>query len=156
MIGSIYDLGQRAWEFLAEHPGPWLASSVASVLLLVGSILLVPLVIRRLPVDHFLAKERAPRTWRRVLAMNLGGWLLIVAGLLMLVLPGQGLLAILLGLQCVDLPGKRGLGLALLRRRAVRRAVDWVRTRRGHAGFVYEDEGGGHDTDGSGGAPAES
>tara|TARA_R110002126_G_scaffold6119_14_gene32301 strand:+ start:828 stop:1325 length:498 start_codon:yes stop_codon:yes gene_type:complete len=140
MTGSIHDLTRRAWEFLAEHPGPWLASSVASIVMFVVSILLVPLVIRRLPVDHFIAKERPPRSWQRILWVNLGGWLLIVAGLFMLVLPGQGLLSILLGLQCVDLPGKRRLELALLRRPAIRRAVDWIRTRKGHVGFRYEGE----------------
>jgi len=141
MIGSIQDLTRRAWEFLAEHPGPWLASSVASVVLLVVSILLVPIVIRRLPADHFIATERPPRSWQRILWVNLGGWLLIVAGIFMLVLPGQGLLSILLGLQCVDLPGKRRLEMALLRRPAIRRAVDWIRTRKGHAGFVYAEPG---------------
>ena len=45
MTGSIHDLTRRAWEFLAEHPGPWLASSVASIVMFVVSILLVPLVI---------------------------------------------------------------------------------------------------------------
>ena len=49
-------------------------------------------------------------TWRR----NLYGSLLILAGIVMLFLPGQGILTILFGFLLLDFPGKRGLWRRML------------------------------------------
>ena len=59
--------------------------------------------------------------------------LLLVAGALMLVLPGQGLLTIGLGLGLVDLPfwsaaRKRALLLRIARRPAIRSSLDRLRS----------------------------
>jgi len=62
---------------------------------------------------------------------NVVGWLLVGAGVAMLVLPGQGILTLLVGLTLVNFPGKRDLELWLVRRVPVRRALDWIRRRAG-------------------------
>jgi hypothetical protein len=49
----------------------------------------------------------------------------------MLILPGQGLLTILLGVMLVDFPGKRSLELLIIRRPSISRVVRWVRQRSG-------------------------
>jgi len=56
----------------------------------------------------------------------------------MLLLPGQGLLTILIGLLLLDFPGKRALELRLLRRPALRGFLDRMRQRRGVPPFVLE------------------
>ena len=62
---------------------------------------------------------------------NLLGVLLILLGLVMSLpgVPGQGLLMVLLGLMLTDIPGKRRLEQALVRRRLVQRAINGVRER---------------------------
>jgi hypothetical protein len=60
---------------------------------------------------------------------NLLGGALVVAGIAMLVLPGQGILTILIGLLLMDFPGKRRGEIYLLRKRTVARAVNWIRSR---------------------------
>ena len=45
----------------------------------------------------------------------------------MLVLPGQGVITILIGLTLLDLPGKRHLELYLVRKRPVLGAINWMR-----------------------------
>jgi hypothetical protein len=50
-------------------------------------------------------------------------------GLAMLVLPGQGILTILIGVMLLDFPGKRRWELWLIRRRGVRHSIDWIRQR---------------------------
>lgn len=45
---------------------------------------------------------------------NLAGGLLAIAGIAMLVLPGQGLLTLILALVLLDLPGKQKLEARLL------------------------------------------
>ncbi len=79
-----------------------------SVLGLLATALLVPFALSRMPVDYFVRDVSPARTslFVRVLK-NVFGIVLVVLGVAMLVLPGQGLLTIVLGLGLVDFPGRR-------------------------------------------------
>lgn len=57
------------------------------------------------------------------------GLVLILLGIVMLVLPGQGILSILAGLLLLHFPGKRRLELWLLRLPGVLRAINGLRSR---------------------------
>lgn len=111
-----------------------------SLLMFAGTLVAVPLLLARIAPDHFTRVSVPPETVRgrhpalaitgQVLKNFLGG-LLVFVGIAMLVLPGQGLLTILMGLALVDFPGRRRLELAILRERHVRHAVDRIRARAG-------------------------
>jgi len=120
----------------------WLfALSLGSLVL---TIVLLPVVVVRLPADHFVADRRERQARRSVAAWcwlglkNLLGAVFVLAGVAMLLLPGQGLLTILIGLLLLDFPGKRALELRLLRRPALRGFLDRMRERRGVPPFVLE------------------
>jgi hypothetical protein len=66
--------------------------------------------------------------WLRVLR-NALGVLLVLLGLAMLVLPGQGLLTLAVGLMLVDFPGKHQLVVKLLSRPKVLGVVNKLRAR---------------------------
>lgn len=110
---------------------------IGSIAVLVLGIVLVPVVVTRLPADYFTARDpqrsraggpgRVALYWLR----NLLGALLVIAGVLMLVLPGQGVLTILAGISLLDFPGKRKLQLKLLRIPQIQRAIDGIRRRAG-------------------------
>lgn len=114
----------------------WLgAASVATCVL---TPLAVAWLVIRLPADYFVDKRRERGAWwqrhrllRPVAAVlkNLAGIILIVAGLVMLVAPGQGLLTIVAGLMLVDFPGKFRLERWLATRSAVWRSLNWLRKR---------------------------
>ncbi|MHC4161679.1 MAG: PGPGW domain-containing protein [Planctomycetota bacterium] len=70
---------------------------------------------------------------------NLLGAVLVVAGIAMLILPGQGILTILIGLIVLEFPGKRDLELRLVRRPRVRRAIDWLRAKGKRPPLVLPD-----------------
>jgi hypothetical protein len=105
----------------------------------VFSIAATVFIVLRLPVDYFTAPRRPlPLEGRPValrvaalVARNMVGVLLILLGLLMSVpgVPGQGLLMVLLGLMLTDIPGKRRLEQALVRRKLIQRAINGVRER---------------------------
>jgi hypothetical protein len=128
-----------AWIRTHEVLLGWL--SAASVLVFVGSLIAVPWLIVRIPADYFVARRRggddrpARSRWRWTLLIlkNVFGVVLILAGVAMLVLPGQGILAILVGLMCLDVPGKYGLELRLVRQRPVIGSINWVRRKAGRA-----------------------
>ncbi len=56
-----------------------------------------------------------------------------LTGVAMLVLPGQGILAILLGLMMLEFPGKRGMELWLMRRHRIAQAMNWIRAKAGRS-----------------------
>ncbi len=62
---------------------------------------------------------------------NAVGLLLVVAGLIMLVTPGQGILAIFVGLMLMDFPGRRSLITRTLGGPKIVRAINRIRARAG-------------------------
>ena len=66
-----------------------------------------------------------------MIVKNLAGTLLVVAGLVMLVTPGQGLLALFVGVMLLDVPGKRTLEREILYRPSVLRVINRIRTKAG-------------------------
>jgi hypothetical protein len=111
----------------------WLfALSIVSLALVV---VLLPVVVRRLPPDYFvasraeLAAHRGAWSWVGRVARNVLGAVFVLAGIAMLVLPGQGLLTILIGLLMLDFPGKRALELRLVRRPKILAFLNRLRER---------------------------
>ncbi len=116
-------------------PYIWALASM-SLLLFAGSIVLIPWLIIRLPSTYFSAQSRKPlRTvsaypkfnFLLTLLKNLLGGVFILAGLAMLLLPGQGLLTILIGITFTNFPGKYILEQKLARRTNILRAMNWIR-----------------------------
>jgi hypothetical protein len=64
---------------------------------------------------------------------NIFGMVLLLAGISMLVLPGQGILTIMMGLVLLNFPGKRRFERWLIRKQSILRALNWLRRRAGHA-----------------------
>lgn len=128
------------WTRLHQHEAllAWIGGISLATLLV--SAVAVPMLIRRMPPDYFLENRDASASMARrhpvirlvLLGLkNLLGLILIAGGLIMLFIPGQGLLTLVIGLLLMNFPGKRGLEIALIRRRPIRRAVDWIRRRAG-------------------------
>lgn len=103
-----------------------------------ASLAAVPFMVLRLPSDYFVRPRRrfgerlreADALGKLVLLLkNLLGLILGILGVLMLFLPGQGLLTILLALVLLDLPRKHELERRLVGRPGVRKALDGLRRR---------------------------
>lgn len=116
-----------------------------SVVLLFASLAGLPWFLARLPEDYFcrVLSERKPAQLSpgQVLARigrNFVGGILALAGVAMLVLPGQGLIALLVALTLLDFPGKRRVERWLILRPQIRRALDWLRRRRNKPPFVWD------------------
>lgn len=116
-----------------------------SAVLLLASMAALPWFIARLPVDYFcrVLSERKPMQLRPGqmfvrIGRNLVGGILAIAAVAMLVLPGQGLITLLVALTLLDFPGKRRVERWLILRPQIRRALDWLRRRSGKPPFVWE------------------
>ncbi len=124
----------------------WLLA--VSVVLFIGGLLLMPILLARMPPDHFLRAE--PHAWNwsgrypalRLVVLvvkNLVGLVLLVAGLAMFVLPGPGIITILVGVSLLNFPGKRALELRIMRRGPVLRAVNWMRAKAKQSPLILPD-----------------
>lgn len=111
-----------------------------STLTFIAGLFVLPAIVVRIPFDYFV-RERPPRlpferhhpALRLALLglKNLAGLALIIAGVVMVVTPGPGIIAILAGISLVDLPGKRALERRLIGLPRVLGVINRLRTRRG-------------------------
>jgi len=105
-------------------PEPWVL--IVSAVLLVGSIVGCVIVIVRLPRDHFVNPPEDPKG-AVAIVRNVLGVILILGGIAMLVLPGQGVLAILAGLLLTTFKAKHKLARRIVRQPKVEKTLQWIR-----------------------------
>ncbi|MDY6823856.1 MAG: hypothetical protein SWH68_08705 [Thermodesulfobacteriota bacterium] len=114
----------------------WLAGG--SVVTFFGTLILVPWLIVHIPEDYFFHHKRRKLPWAGrhpavrivfIVCKNLLGCLFVAAGVLMLMLPGQGLLTIVLGGMLMDFPGKYKLERWAVSRGPVLKAINRLRAR---------------------------
>lgn len=128
---------EAAKALLSHEALLWWAGGVSLALFLLG-LFGVPLVIINLPSNYFTSSDRdvLPLRGRHLLLRitvfclkNTAGLLLVGAGIAMLVLPGQGLLSIMVGMLLLDFPGKYHLEQRLISRPGFHRAANWLRAK---------------------------
>ena len=118
--------------------------TIASVIGFISSLIIIPLILIRLPTDYF--DTRFPRQWMRdhhpvlrvigLIIKNAVGFVFILAGFVMLFLPGQGLLTILIGISLIDFPRKRELEAKLIGSSKIFSAINNLRRKFGKPPFT--------------------
>ncbi len=115
---------------------------IGSLILFLASAVGVPWFFARVPADYFSRRERAKLGLERrhsparllvTFARNALATVLVLAGVVMLFLPGQGLLTVLVGVMLLDFPGKRRLQRRVLSIPRVEALVTALRRRAGRA-----------------------
>lgn len=127
-----------AW--LSEHAW-WLA--ILSGVLGVASALAGFAILVKLPGDYFLRVEdsgfpvqsRSPiRVGLLILKNIVGIGIIVVGGILSLPLvPGPGIILVIIGLSLTSYPGKRKMQLKMLRAPLALGAVNWLRSKAGRS-----------------------
>ena len=125
------------WETLTWSRILW-----GSLITLVSVVITYGLIIYglvKIPADYFSSsyyEKRATESsqhfflrWGAAIVKNIVGFLLIVAGVIMIFTPGPGVPTILLGLIVMDFPGKRPLEANLIKRPAVLSTINHLRSR---------------------------
>ncbi|KKM07371.1 hypothetical protein LCGC14_1734610 [marine sediment metagenome] len=126
----------------------WL--TVTSIIAFFATLIIVPWFVIRIPSDYFSNSniERRKTPWsnqhplvRRILlaGRNVFGYVFIVVGTAMLVLPGPGILTIVVGIILLNFPGKYRLERWMVERRPVLRSINWLRQRAKKTPIVLEE-----------------
>lgn len=131
---------QDVFDAIWGNPTMLWSLGLISLFSFVASLFLIPFLVVRIPYDYFAESKRQPAPWAEqhmaircvvLLVKNLFGVIFILLGLAMLVLPGQGLLTLLIGVLLLDFPGKYRFERWLIQQPAVNKAVAWLRQRAG-------------------------
>lgn len=133
----------RSEHIAAIEPYLWWITAT-SLLSALATLLGMPWVVTRLPEDYFdhprreawrPSNRQPPVTLLLGLLKNVVGILLLALGVVMLFIPGQGLLTMLAGLLLMNFPGKYRLERWLVQRPGVLSSLNWLRARRGKPPF---------------------
>lgn len=133
--------------WVARHPGVTSVAFALTLVTAVTTLIVAPVLVARMPASAL--DDPPPDAWRgRHSALGLGvivtknalGAVLVLSGVLLLALPGQGLVTIALGLMLLSIPGKRRLARRILGSPRIRRRVNRLRGRAGAAPLVFTPE----------------
>jgi hypothetical protein len=122
----------------------WVTLAVG-VATFVVSIVAVGVLLVLLPASYFSRPHTPSESghpvlrWTLKILKNAVGAVLVVTGVLMLVLPGQGILTILIGVMLLDFPGKRTLQRKLISRPGVLHSINHLRARFGKPPLDMDD-----------------
>lgn len=125
----------------------WL--TIASSLGFIASLLFIPWLVIQIPDDYFSHKKRHQNRWEKyppamrymlIMIKNLLGAIIVLAGIAMLVLPGQGIITILLGIFFMNFPGKYKLELWIIKRPAILKSINWIRAKANHSPLILSDK----------------
>ena len=134
------------FEFFTPRLLQWLG--FLSVVTFVASLLGVPWLVLRISPNyfirhHFKVTDRHRRHPALTIVLfclrNTIGLLLLAAGIAMLVLPGQGILTLLIGLSVMDFPGKHHLLERCVQVNTVQQSLNWIRRKGGKEDFIFTD-----------------
>ena len=134
-------------DWLAEHQTLFTWLGIISLITFVGSLLVLPWLLGLIPEDYFLHHSRSPTHLKArhpavrlllLIGKNLLGLFLICGGILMLFLPGQGLLTLAAGLLLLDYPGKYSLERRIVAHPSVLQGINWIRAKGNHPPLKVE------------------
>jgi len=94
--------------------------------------------ISQIPEDYFIHETRQADNWKKysseariviIIAKNILGVAMLISGLLLLILPGQGVLTIIIGLLLLDYPGKFQLEQKIISIPSIFKGLNWFRAK---------------------------
>lgn len=105
-----------------------------SLFIFLFSLLSIKWLVSLIPEDYFINKKDSKiKTsnifiWYIILIFkNLIGYSLILGGIMMLVLPGQGLFTIIIGLMMSNYPGKYSIEKKFIAIPTILKSINWLR-----------------------------
>ncbi|MDD2225775.1 MAG: PGPGW domain-containing protein [Dysgonamonadaceae bacterium] len=114
--------------------------TIIAIIAFILSVVLIPWIIILLPSDYFAYPKRKKYPWEKypplikwsiLLLKNMLGAIFIIAGIVMLFIPGQGLLTIIAGLVLINFPHKYRIQKWVIRQPVVFKAINAIRRKAG-------------------------
>jgi hypothetical protein len=135
LFSGIWEWLVQFWESLTWGDIAWtLLFSVLTIIVCYGLIIIGMI---KIPADYFSSTyvreinrdKHFSLRWATFIVKNIIGFVLIIAGIIMIFTPGPGVPTILLGLIMMDIPGKRPLEAKIIKRPNILATVNNLRAR---------------------------
>jgi len=138
-MDSLIDTFQRLYASLTDviSEEALIAIGVLSAIMFVGTLIAIPIILSRLPANYF--QHDLEHVWMKdyhpvlrkmgMICKNTVGLIFLLAGIAMLLLPGQGILTMVIGMSLLDFPGKQKLEHKLLTQPMVFQAMNAIRSK---------------------------
>ena len=118
-----------------------------SIFIMVISLLSIKWLVNQIPSDYLIKNttetsfNKLPVPLRILIFIfkNLLGYLLILGGMIMLILPGQGLLTMMVGLVLSDYPGKKAFEKKIIASEPILKTINWARKKSGVKPLITEN-----------------
>lgn len=125
----------EAFSYFLQNNQIFVYISGFSTILFLLSLLGLSWLISMIPHNYFVDEKRVsfikmknPLMWLLIMILkNAIGLALILCGILMLILPGQGVLTIITGLIFLDYPGKFRFERLLVKNKLILNSMNWIR-----------------------------
>ena len=134
-------------DLILNYKNEFITLAWVSFVLVIVSIAIIPLIVIKIPEDYFheryrikISKESSHPIIAQFLTglKNIVGFIFIVLGILMLILPGQGILTILIGLFLMNFPGKYRIERKIVSTPKVLKSLNWIRIKAKKPPLVLE------------------
>ncbi|WP_223897583.1 PGPGW domain-containing protein [Sulfurovum sp. TSL1] len=125
-------------EFIDNHENLLFWSTLVSIISVIASILLIPWIVTKIPADYFTHPKRQKLLWGDqpkivrfifILLKNIIGVMLVLGGIALLFLPGQGILTILIGLLIMDFPYKYKFEIWIIKHTFLLNSINKLRSK---------------------------
>jgi len=134
----------EAW--LIDYSSILISLGGLSILILLFSIIGMGWFVAQIPEDYFIHDKRQAGYWIKyssqariviMISKNIFGGIMLISGLFLLILPGQGLLTIIIGLLLIDYPGKFRLEQKIISIPSIFRGLNWFRAKAKKPNFLH-------------------
>ncbi|WPE16951.1 PGPGW domain-containing protein [Candidatus Thioglobus autotrophicus] len=121
------------FEYFNQYEELLILVSLISAVVFVLTLLLTPYLLGLIASDYFTMENPHKLEIKHighiiaVIIKSVIGLALLLAGIIMLVTPGQGVISILLGLFLMEFPGKRKLELKIINHDPTFKTLNWLR-----------------------------
>lgn len=120
-------------DLITQYEGTLVLVGTLSAVVFVVTLLLTPYLLGLIASDYFTMENPHKLEIKHighviaVIIKSVIGLALLLAGIIMLVTPGQGVISILLGLFLMEFPGKRKLELKIINHDPTFKTLNWLR-----------------------------
>tara|TARA_B100001093_G_scaffold397342_1_gene384585 strand:- start:464 stop:886 length:423 start_codon:yes stop_codon:yes gene_type:complete len=130
------------FEWFVDNQSLLIWLSFFSAIFFIISLIALPWLVGLIPEDYFFntpinRQNDNEDNFFYKLVMKIGknalGLVLLAGGVLMLFLPGQGLLTLFMGMVLIDYPKKKLIERRLIKIGFILKGLNWVRIRGGHS-----------------------
>lgn len=124
--------------FITENKDVLLLLTIITLITFITSLIVIPYIIINLSPNYFLLKKQSMYEYKHpffrylvLIVKNILGYILFLLGIVMLFIPGQGLLSMALGILLMNFPGKKNVERKFFSNKKVNNVINLIRRKFG-------------------------